>query len=183
MGNVGDMITERSPVGDLLMGFKAMCIQLEALSKLGVNLDSYFAESRQGLRLFGKMVMGTTRAPEYWKQNHIYRRYAPSPDQWEIIFSMWLEDFKDNKYGKIYNLGLDILNVNDPYEFLLMGLIELMYGDVAREMLSMFLYENDTNIIYEAKTGKVRDDLRSPASWAIHFKLKYDTAINRHSLN
>lgn len=172
---------EPTPEESVLIPFKGYLIEMEAAKKWGVDLSGAFATERRLLELFGAMVMGSTKRPEKWRASDIRHKFYPGVGQWENFFERWLNEVNVNRYSALFQLGIDIINFSNPYEWVLIDLIGFIYGPEAEEEVKYFIFENENMILhYRDKPSK---DLRSPAAFAQYFKMNYDTAIYKYSLN
>lgn len=179
--NMHERLNIPTPEETILIPFKAHLCKMDAAKKWGVDLAGYFREHRDLLVLFGGMVMGTQKRPEIWKQPDIRHQFYPDIGQWESFFARWLSSAQSPADSALFNLGVSIIDLQSPYEYILLDLIGFMYGAEAEEETKMFLYENDCAIYYYDDGTK--KDLRKPEDFSLYFKMKYDEPTNSISPN
>ena len=164
--------TEQNPINAALIPFKARVMRIGLAKKLGVDVSGMVTESRRLLCLFGAMVMGTAKKPELWRETNIMQAYYPCLDQWEMFFDSWMQSVSQEKKDSLNAIGINVDGLDDPYEILLLEILDLVYGAGVGEEVRMWLYENET--AYYELDGKMYD-LRGVVPFSEYFKEKYDT--------
>ncbi len=169
--------TEHNPINAALIPFKAQLLRLEAAKRWGVDLSGMMKDERRLLCLFGQMVKGTLKRPESWTQRDIRQVYNPYVDQWESFFTLWLDSVNSDRLTALGEIGVEVCEVENPFESLLLDLFALVYGPESRDEISAFLWENKS-MVYTYKDGS-KKDLRKPRDWGLYFKESYDKPAYR----